>query len=229
MVTAAPIRTNMDTRPMTTDPAILTLTQLLSPAFPVGAFAYSHGLEAAVDDGLITDATSLEDWLRDLLNVGGARSDAVLLNLAFDAEITGVDSLDATARAFCASAERKQETDLQGKAFCDALRDVWDIDLGALTYPVAVGRSAHALGFEPELTTALYLQAFVANLTAAAMRLVPLGQVGGQRVQNALRPLCLEIARNTQNATLDDLHGNAWMSDIASMRHETLYSRIFRT
>ncbi len=225
----APTRMSTAIPPMSTDPNILTLTQLLSPTFPVGAFAYSHGLEAAVQEGLVTDAISLENWLDDLLRCGGGRSDAVLLNVAFAADQGDVAQIDASARAFCASAERRMETNLQGRAFCEALAAVWKIDLGSLTYPVAVGRAAQLLDLGVQMTTALYLQAFVGNLTAAAMRLVPLGQVEGQKVQNALRPLCLEIAQDVTDATLDDLHGHAWMSDIASMRHETLYSRIFRT
>lgn len=219
----APIPMSTGTRRMTTD--ILTLSQLLSPSFPVGAFAYSHGLETAINDGTITDAASLQDWLSDLLEHGGAQSDAVLLNMAYG----GDPEADATARAFATSAERLMETDLQGAAFCDALAAVWGIDLGRLCYPVAVGQAAKALELDPELTTAMCLQSFVANLVAAAMRLVPLGQVDGQKVQTALKSKCAARAKACLGATFDDLHGNAWASDIAAMRHETQYSRVFRS
>ena len=221
---AAPIATTTVTQPMTTD--VLTLSQLLSPSFPVGAFAYAHGLETAIDDGAIHDVDSLQVWLLDLLDHGGANADAVLLNVAYRSD----DPLiDATARAFAASSERLMETDLQGAAFCDTLRAVWGHELGRLCYPVAVGRAAAILDLDVELTTAMYLQAFIGNLTAAAMRLIPLGHVDGQKTQAALKPRCAALAVEFDGATLDDLHNSAWLSDIAAMRHEVQYSRIFRS
>ena len=212
---------------MTTN--VLTLSQLLSPSFPVGAFAYSHGLETAISEGRIMSAQTLQSWLLDLLEHGGARSDAVLLIATFGAPENTVAKIDAYARSFAASAERLKETNLQGAAFCETVETVWGIKLGRLCYPVAVGRAAVALSLDPELTTAMYLQSFIANLTAAAMRLVPLGQVDGQKTQIALKPHCTELAKQLQSVTLDDLHNCAWLSDIAAMRHETQYSRVFRT
>ncbi|MCL4166338.1 UNVERIFIED_CONTAM: hypothetical protein GTU68_002397 [Idotea baltica] len=214
---------------MTTNTDILTLSQLLSPTFPVGSFAYSHGLETAINDGAISCAVTLEAWLLDLLQFGGARSDAVLLNIAYDARDDAAHMIDAQARAYAGTAERLRETDLQGAAFCETVQAVWGIDLGRLCYPIAVGRVAATLKLDPDLATAMYLQAFTGNLVAAAMRLVPLGQVDGQKVQTALKPHCVAIAQDCVGATLDDLHSCAWASDIASMRHETQYSRVFRS
>lgn len=209
---------------MTND--ILTLSQLLSPNFPVGGFAYSHGLETAISDGVITDAATLTHWLLDLLHDGSARSDAVLLNMAYAGDAT---MIDAQARAFAACGERLMETDLQGAAFCDTVNAVWNLDLGRLCYPVAVGRAAKELSLDPDLTTAMYLQAIIANLVAAAMRLVPLGQTDGQKVQTTLKPHYTTIAKACVGATADDLHSCTWGSDIAAMRHETQYSRVFRS
>ena len=223
----APIHTPMARRPMTTE--FLTLTQLLSPAFPVGAFAYSHGLEAAVEAGEIVDAATLADWLLDLVEMGGARADAVLLSVAYHTPRDGLGNLDTQARAFAASAERLKETDLQGAAFCDTVRAVWDVDVEGLCYPVAVGRVARLMGLDLEQVLAVFLHAFVANLTAAAIRLMPIGQVDGQRVQTALMGQCATLAGTMKTAELDELYSNTWASDIASMRHETQYSRIFRT
>lgn len=224
MAMAAHTVTPTVTPPMTTD--VLTLSQLLSPSFPVGAFAYSHGLETAINEGAISDAESLRTWMSDLLESGGARCDAVLLNAAYASDDPAIDT---TARAFAASSERLMETDLQGAAFCDTVQAVWGHSLGRLSYPVALGRIAAILDLDVELTTAMYLQAFIANLTAAAMRLVPLGQVDGQKTQAALKPRCVQIAVQLRGATLDDLYNTAWLSDIAAMRHETQYSRIFRS
>ena len=212
---------------MTTD--VLILAQLLSPSFPVGAFAYSHGLETAILGDVITNSQSLEDWLDCLLTQGGARADAVLLNVAYAADAADVPIIDATARAFAASKERLIETNLQGGAFCDTFAAVWNIQLGALTYPVAVGRAAQSMALDLELTTAMYLQAFVGNLCGAAVRLVPLGQTDGQRVQAALKPRCAALAADLRGATLDDLYSNSFLSDITAMQHETQYARVFRT
>ena len=214
-------------QPMTTD--VLTLAQMLSPSFPVGAFAYSHGLETAIDQGLVTDADSLQMWLNDLLLYGSGYGDAVLLNMAFAASASDIQSVDMQARAVAATKERLQETDLQGAAFCVAANALWSLKLRGLTYPVAIGYTARALGFDPELTTAMYLQAFVGNLCGVAMRAVPLGQTDGQQVQKALQSVCLDVARKTQGAGADDLHSSTFMSDIVAMQHETKYARVFRT
>ena len=119
MVMGAPIRMNTVPPRMTTD--VLTLSQLLSPSFPVGAFAYSHGLETAISEGRIVSASPLQSWLLDLLEHGGARSDAVLLNAAFGATEDGVAMINTHAQAFAASSERLKETDLQGAAFCETV------------------------------------------------------------------------------------------------------------
>lgn len=227
MAMAAPIRMNTWPQHMTTD--ALTLAQLLSPSFPVGAFAYSHGLEAVIDDGTIQTADDLQGWLHCLLTSGSAHSDAVLLTLAFDADVADVDHIDALARAFAASKERLLETDLQGGAFCKTVESVWDINLGRRTYPVAVGRAAREMKLDRDLCTAMFLQAFVGNLCGAAMRLVPLGQTDGQRIQTALKPVCVAVAHTTKNATPDDLHSVTFASDIAAMRHETQHIRVFRS
>lgn len=226
MDTDARIPMNTWRRRMTTNTDTLTLSQLLSPSFPVGGFAYSHGLETAINEGAITCAATLEAWLSDLLQFGGAQSDAVLLNMAYGGNAAEVDE---QARAFASSAERLKETDLQGAAFCETMQAVWDLDLGRLCYPVAVGQAAVVMKLDPELTTAMYLQAYIGNLVAAALRLVPLGQLDGQKVQTALKPHYAAIARASIGATLDDLHNCAWASDIAAMRHETQYSRVFRS
>ncbi|MEM6760904.1 MAG: urease accessory UreF family protein [Pseudomonadota bacterium] len=204
----------------------LTLTQWLSPAFPVGAFAYSHGLEQVIADGVVTDAATLQSWLGDIIKIGSARADAVLLACAYTGSAVDVD---AHARAFAASAERLQETDLQGKAFCQTANAVWHLALPALTYPVAVGAAARATGIPLAQTLPLYLHAFAGNLVSVAQRALPLGQTQGQQVLAALVPIITATAAACETATLDDLLATSFAADIAAMRHETLQPRIFRT
>lgn len=209
---------------------VLTLSQWLSPAYPVGAFAYSHGLETAIATGDVTDAASLTDWLADVAEHGSGRNDCIVLRAAYQSDsAAALAMVDATARAMAPSAERLQETVLQGAAFCETTQAIWGAQQPDLTYPVAVGYAAAQAGIDVTLTCAMYLQAFLSNLISAAVRAVPLGQTEGQQALAALTPLCKRIADDTIDATLDDLHSSAFLSDIAAMRHETLQPRIFRS
>lgn len=210
--------------------AVSVLAQWFSPAYPVGGFAYSHGLEWAIDAGDVTDARTCRNWIIDVLRHGAGWNDALFLAAAYRADsVDEVQDLDASSRAFAASAERLRETHLQGAAFCAVTSSVWGIDLPALCYPVAVGRAAALTGLPPDLVTQMYLQAFASNLVSAAMRLVPLGQTEGQTLIRDLTPACSDIASRATRAGLDALTSTSFLADIASMKHETQYSRIFRT
>lgn len=214
---------------MTTEAAVV-LMQWLSPAYPVGAFAYSHGLEAAVSDGTVKTGADLSLWLEDLLTHGGARSDALLLAAAYKADSQeALQEVDEIARAFCPSAERLRETALQGEAFCRTTAAIWDRDMPALTYPVALGYAAKQHDIPLDLTQQMYLHAFVSNLVSAGQRLLSLGQLEGQQRLSALSPVMRSTAGATYSGDLALLSGASFAADIASMRHETQYSRIFRS
>lgn len=212
---------------MPTDIRLLTLAQWLSPSFPIGAFAYSHGLEWAVQAGLVRDANDLQDWLSDLLIFGSGRADAIWVWQA----MAGGDltALDGQARAFAASAERLREASRQGAAFAATANAVWKLDVPTVVLPLAVGAAARQMGMHGADTVALYAHAFASNLTAAAIRLVPLGQTEGQRVLAALTPICAHLADQTQGAGPDDIYSNCFLSDIAAMRHETQDTRLFQS
>lgn len=212
--------------PMSTD--VLTLTQWLSPAYPIGAFAYSHGLEAAIGTGWIEDRESLQAWLNDILTDGSGRNDCVLLRAAHAGQVP-LDEINAIGLAFAASSERRREATLQGAAFAKTTAAIWGAEDVALIYPVAVGAAAARLEIDPNLTCAMYLQAMMSNLIAAAQRLMPLGQTDGQAILMALTPTCQSVASATADTTLDDLASSAFLSDIASMQHETQTPRIFQT
>lgn len=227
MATGALIRTIMDIRPMPIDARLLTLTQWLSPSFPTGAFAYSHGVEAAIEERWITDAEGLEDWLRDCLTDGSGRADAIWLRLAHaSADPLEVDQM---ARSFALSQERLREADRQGAAFVATVNGVWGYTLPDMLLPVAVGHAARLSDLDVDAAVGLYLQAFVANLVSAAIRLSPIGQSAGQRVVMKLQDFCLDVAEQTKGSDADDVHGNAFLSDIAAMKHETLEPRLFQS
>jgi urease accessory protein len=225
----ARIRTTMDTRPMTTriDPGLLTLAQWMSPAFPTGSFAFSHGIETAVSKGWVRDAGSLQAWLEDCLTEGSAHSDAIWLRLAHDA----VDprEVDAIARTYAVSRERLREAERQGAAFTVTVNAVWDFELPDMLMPVAVGAASARAGLDQDATLGLYLHTFVANLVSAAMRLAPIGQTSGQAIILHLHGLCVEIVERSRGKTEEDIFSNAFLSDIAAMRHETLQPRLFQS
>ncbi len=207
------------------DDAVLTLQHWLSPAYPVGAFAYSHGLEEAVRTRRVRDAATLDDWLRDVLAHGAGWPDAVL----FHAARAGESGADAAARAFAASAPRLRETLDQGAAFARVTGHVWGVGGEPAAYPVAVGRAARALGLPARLGCAMYLQAFAGNLVSAAQRLAPVGQSAATAILAGLSPLCRDIAGRAAGQGLDALAGAAFLSDIMAMRHETAPVKVFRT
>jgi urease accessory protein len=216
---------------MPTDAAHLhKLNAWFSPSYPVGAFSYSHGLEAVVSAGEVGSAEQLCDWLSDCLWHGAGRNDAIFLAHAYRAEDrTALLELAELAVAMAASAERHLETTAQGAAFSKVTESVWGGDLGDLPYPVAVGAAARAEGIPLDLTLSLYLHAFAANIIAAGVRFIPLGQTDGQQVLARLFPAFDAIATEAAGATLDDLGSATFRADLASMQHETLRTRIFRS
>lgn len=209
--------------------ALLTLCQWLSPAYPVGAFAWSQGLEQAVRDGLVRDAATLADWLDLMLTAGGGRTDAILLIAAAGVEGAALQEIADLAVAFAPSRERLAETMGQGAAFAAVTRAVWGYDLPDMAYPVAVGRAAGLAGLPAGTVAQVYLQATASNLVQSAQRLMPLGQTAAQQVLAGLAPVCAQVAREAEAAGLDGIGGAGFAMDIASMRHERMEPRMFRS
>lgn len=217
-----------DERPA--EQAILTLNQWLSPAYPIGAFTYSHGLEAAADQGWINSAEDLHPWLLDLLHKGSGRNEALLLAAAYQAkDAAQLQEVETLARALSPSRERLLETEAMGAAFVKTTAAIWGGSDQPLSYPVALGQAAAREALPQRLTATLYLQAFVSNLIACAQRLLPLGQTAAQDMLHQLSADCLTLAQETAHGDLSQIYSCGFLSDIASMKHETQYSRIFRT
>jgi urease accessory protein len=214
----------------------------LSPAYPVGAFSYSGGLEWAVEAGDIRDAKTLRQWLSVMLGEGGGFCDAVFFVHAHGATMQHDDgalvAVAELAAAFAPSKERHLETTAQGRAFvqvtaaawpCAALDRLSTIYDGVLAFPVAVAIATAGHGLALEASVQAYLQAVAANLISAAVRLVPLGQTDGQRVLAGLQPVIQAAAERALATPLDEVGSAAFRADLASMRHETQYTRLFRS
>ena len=222
--------------------SLYRLMTWLSPSFPVGAFSYSSGLEWAVEAGDITDAASLRQWLASMLVNGAGICDGIFLAHAYRAASSGDDALLADivelASAFAPSRERHLETTAQGRAFIEIARAAWHNALldrlitsckAAIVYPVAVGlvSAAHAIPLAPTLHA--FLHAVTSNWISAGARLVPLGQTDSQRVLAQLEPDVAATAKRALVTSLDDLGSATFRADLASMRHETQYTRLFRS
>jgi urease accessory protein len=222
--------------------ALYRLMTWLSPAFPVGAFSYSGGIEWAVEAGDIVDAASLRDWLASMLADGAGFCDGVLLAHAHRAasspDHAGLREIAELAAAFVPSRERQLETSSQGRAFIDITRSAWNCDGldqmvsacgDAIVYPVAVGlvSSAHAIPLPA--TMHAFLHAVVSNWISAGARLVPLGQTDSQRVLAALEAVVFSTGKRALRASLDDLGSATFRADLAGLRHETQYTRLFRS
>jgi len=211
----------------TMDEALWKLATWLSPSYPVGAYSFSHGLEWAVAAGEVTDRAGLVQWIADCLEHGAGRTDAILLAHAHvDPENAEIADL---AAALQPSRERLLESDAQGTAFAGAIASAWGPDLDPAPYPVAVGRAAAAHGVPVAEAVHLYLHAFAANLVSAGVRLIPLGQIDGQRALAELMPVSRVVAAEALTAPLDAVGGCAIRIDIASMKHETQRVRLFRS
>ena len=222
--------------------ALYRLMTWLSPSFPVGAFSYSSGIEWAVEAGDIKNAATLQEWLASTLTDGSGFCDGVFLVHAHRAASSSahadLKNVAELAAASAPSRERHFETSAQGRAFIEIALSAWNREAlegsiaaccGSIVYPVAVGivGAAHSIPVAPALHG--FLHALTANWISAGARLIPLGQTDSQRVLAALEPVVITTGKRALTATLEDLGSAAFRADLASLRHETQYTRLFRS
>ncbi|NNU80829.1 urease accessory protein UreF [Halovulum dunhuangense] len=213
---------------MTTD-GLHQLFAWFSPAYPVGAFAYSHGLEYEIASGTVTDGAQLSAWIAAVLRFGAGRTDAILLAHAWRAPEGDITELADLALALAPSEERALETTGMGRAFALTSDAVQGTGADPLPYPAAVGRAGARAGLALDPLLRLYLHGFAANLVSVAVRFVPLGQTEGQRVLAGLFGTIDAVAAEAGQATLDDIGSCVPGADLAAIGHETLPTRIFRS
>ena len=227
---------------MSTEAALYRLMTWLSPNYPLGAFSYSHGLEYAVETGLVGDRGGLLHWVATAVSTGAGRSDGALLAAAWRAaaaaDQAALDDVAALGFAWRGSSETALESRAQGAAFLSTTRAAWPHPLldalalrhrGEAALPVAVGvaAAAHEVPLAAALTA--YLHAFAAALVSAGLRLIPLGQSDGQSVVAALEPVIAASVAAVLETPLDEIGTAAPVIDRCSMRHETQYTRLFRS
>ena len=205
---------------------IMTLQTWFSPAFPTGAFSYSHGMESAIQDNLITDAGSLKSWISLLLSFGSGRNDGLFLKAAYE----GVAEANALCLALCGSKERVRETMELGQAFSRVVRAGYDVKLPDRTaYPVAVGMTAKQIDLDLALTLQSYLLAFASNLISVGVRTIPIGQQAGLNCLIGLYPVIEKMTKEIKLQSLNELGSGTLVSDLMAIKHENSVPRIYRT
>jgi len=227
---------------MSTEAALYRLLTWLSPSYPIGAYSYSHGIEYAVEAGLVTNSATLVEYVTTALEHGGGHSDAALLVAAWgaarDSNHARLDEIADLARAWRGTTELALEAETQGRAFLSTTRAAWpDIRMdafamrrnGGVALPVAVGVVAACHDVELPAVLTAYLHAFAANLVSAGIRLIPLGQTDGQRALASLEPVVERVTVAAQRTPLEEVATAAPIIDWCSMRHETQYTRLFRS
>ena len=225
--------------------ALLRLQSWLSPAFPIGSYSYSHGLEWAVEVGAVHDRKSLVAWLEADLCHGSGRNEAIFFSMAWRraADVDGPQLFEIAelAAAFRGTPEFALESSQQGRACLAMLRQVWpDRVLDSLAetlrerhvapaLAVVLGVRAATLGVPARLALPAFLQSYVANWVTAGVRLIPLGQTDGQLAIAELEEAVLTASSQAATPAIEDLGSAAFMVDLASMAHETQYTRLFRS
>ncbi|MEH6402842.1 MAG: urease accessory protein UreF [Sneathiella sp.] len=218
------------------------LMSWMSPSYPVGAYTYSHGVEYAVEAGLISNAEDLVLWLKDNLHYGGVRNDTIFLAETFraiqDDDFPRLLEIAELAHASRSTKELELETTAQGRAFIEVTQKVSptkSLELlkaarsEPIVYPIAVAAIAADREVALEDVLAAYLHGFVSNIVSAAVRIIPLGQTDGQRTIAQLEEAVMAQVQEARLSTLDDLGTATLMVDWCSSKHETQYTRLFRS
>jgi urease accessory protein len=225
MALAAPLGTAMISGGMINS-VYLRAVQYLSPAFPIGGFAYSQGLEYAISTGLVTDPVSLADWISAQIVHGSGRADAILIAHARQGDCADLADL---AYALAPSMERDLEMREMGRAYGAQIAGLTGAQFPSLPLPIAIGHSMRDLNLPTADILALFLQGFAAQMVSVGVRFIPLGQSAGQAVLAALAPLILAVADEASRAELNEISSSTVGADMASMAHEVLDVRIYRT
>jgi urease accessory protein len=246
MSTQTPVGIAMNSEPLSLVPgALLRLQSWLSPAFPVGSYSYSHGLERAVEVGYVHDLMSLLEWLKADLRYGSVRNEAIFFSATWKSVRSGERNrlleIAELAAAYRGTAEFALESSQQAAAALTVLRRVWPdplLDwlseaLAAQEIPpalaVVIGARSARQGIPLEFALPAFLQSYIGNLVTAAVRLIPLGQTAGQLAVAELEPAVLTASAQGEEGTLEDLGSAAFVLDLVSMAHETQYTRLFRS
>ena len=201
----------------------------LSSSFPIGAFAYSHGLEFEISVGNISRSNDLYYWLSDILQYGSIWNDLILFCESYKANENTLNHLSEIAKAFAQSKERYNETIEMGKAFSKIISSIKRSDFQPMPLPIIVGYISKLETISLDYILPLYAHSFISNLICVSMRLLPLCQTEAQKLLFTFFPVIDEVSKEALNSNIDDMRNKCVISDLASMKHETLKVRLFKS
>lgn len=219
-----------------------TVLTWFSPSYPIGSYAYSHGLEYAVEEGLVKDPQTLLVWIRDLLFFGTGYNDSIIINSIYDSvandNCVEFDYISQIANAIKPTKEIALESYQQGVSFKNILMDVYSnsnltfylnrLD-DCITYPSVVGVAGGIFEVEKKLLLHSYLHAFTSNILSAALRIMPIGQTEIQKIIFQMKGNVEEMTNKSLGLSLSDLGSSVFISDWASSKHQNQYTRLFRS
>ena len=204
---------------------VQVLQNWFSASFPIGAFAYSHGLETAIQNNVVTDPNTLTDWLEFILKYGSGYNDGLCLKATYQGE-----DVNQLCLSLSAGHERELETLEQGCAFATAVNKSYGLSLpNGLAYPIAVGMASAQLHLDLLLTLQCYLQGFAANMISVGARSIPIGQIAAQKCLVEIFPIIKTLAIKLLQTPLTDIGGCAVFGDLMSLQHEENIPRLYRT
>tara|TARA_B100001758_G_C18324262_1_gene564982 strand:- start:134 stop:817 length:684 start_codon:yes stop_codon:yes gene_type:complete len=222
-----PIAININKKRLTEnlEQSLQILQTWFSPSFPIGSYSFSHGLEALIEDKLIANKQDILDFLNCILFYGTCKNEIILIKYAYQ----GSD-LNDFAFSLCPSKERKIESLEMGNAFRKILKDSWDYELPINTaYPICIGKAANHFQIPLNLTMISFLQSFISNLVNVCVKHIPIGQkIGQDCIVNSLKSV-KKIVKKSDKYSLDDIGGICFNSDIYSIKHERLLTRVYKT
>jgi urease accessory protein len=229
----------MDTITLT-DPNLLCLLQLASPALPVGGYSYSEGLETLVEDGAIAHSAHLKHWLEMELRYGAIRMEAAVMIRGYQSVQAGDFQRLSSWNSWLSAARETEELRASslgmGRSLMRLLielqpqiKPIADVVGNSCNYAIAFGIAAENWQINIQATSLGYLYSWANNLITAGVKLVPLGQTSGQKILLELQPLLSHATAQILNLEDDELSCCTWGLSLASMRHETLYTRLFRS
>ena len=201
----------------------------LSPSFPLGAFAYSHGLEFEISEGNVSTSEELYEWLKDILRFGSVWNDLVLFCNSYKTDVNSLNELSDIAKAFAQSKERYYETIEMGNAFSKIISSIEGVYLKGMPLPIIMGYIAKIENVSLSYILPLYAHSFISNLVSVSIRLLPLGQTDAQKLLFSLFPIIDDVAKEALKSNIGDMRNKCMLADLASMKHETLKVRLFKS
>ena len=201
----------------------------LSPSFPLGAFAYSHGLEFEISEGNVSTSEELYEWLKDILRFGSVWNDLVLFCNSYKTDVNSLNELSDIAKAFAQSKERYYETIEMGNAFSKIISSIEGVYLKGMPLPIIMGYIAKIENVSLSYILPLYAHSFISNLISVSIRLLPLGQTDAQKLLFSLFPIIDDVSKEALKSNIGDMRNKCVLADLASMKHETLKVRLFKS